>query len=287
MNQFFIIANPEKEESLAAAGQVAAYIGERGGKSVLSYREAAEGGAYLYTDPTQVPRDTECIIVVGGDGTLLQAAGDLYGLHIPFIGVNYGTLGYLAEIDRAHVDTMADRLMADRYTTEERMMLCGRVIRGGKVIAENVALNDIVVTKSGLPKVLEFPIRVNGSVLTTYLADGILLSTPTGSTAYNMSAGGPIVEPQAELILLTPICPHTLNNRSIIFSKEDEITLTMPEKERRGEEVRRYLSFDGTRDVELIGGDQLIITKASATIRLAKIRTRSFLDVLQRKMNQR
>ncbi|MBE5921830.1 MAG: NAD(+)/NADH kinase [Lachnospiraceae bacterium] len=287
MNNFFVIANPEKEESVLAAQHIADYIAGKGGNSTVSHKEKSSASYYQYTDPQLVPADTECIIVIGGDGTLLQAARDLRCLGIPFIGVNYGTLGFLAEIDKEHVEEMLDRLICDQYILEKRMMLKGQVIRGGKVIAEDVALNDILVTKSGLPKVLEFPISVNGNDLVTYMADGIIISTPTGSTAYSMSAGGPIVEPGAELLLMTPICPHTMNNRSIIFSKDDEILFDMPEKERRGEEVCRYLSFDGNHEIMLIGGDRVRITRAESTIQLAKLSTLSFLQILQRKMKER
>ena len=170
-------------------------------------------------------------------------------LDIPLIGVNLGTLGYLAEVESSHLEVALKQLTEDDFTCEKRMMLWGKFLPDGAEEGtseiKNYALNDIAITRKGSLQVLCFHIYVNEQYLCTYHADGVLLSTPTGSTGYNLSAGGPIVEPSAEFILLTPICPHTLNSRSIILSSEDVVEIVIP-KGREGHVQCLEVNFDGS-----------------------------------------
>ena len=177
-----------------------------------------------------------------------------------------------------------DQLLQDDFTREERMMLVGRVEKQG-VSEENYALNDIVISRCGTLQILTFQIYVNGQFLNSYSADGIIVATPTGSTGYNMSAGGPIVEPCARLLLLTPICPHTLNTRSIILAPEDEIRIEIPQG-RDGQMQTVEANFDGSHKITLQTGDHIVIRKAVKTTGILKLNTESFLAVLHKKMSE-
>ncbi len=232
-----------------------------------------------------LPDDVDCIIVLGGDGTMLQAARDVKKSNIPLIGVNLGTLGYLTEIDLETVEESLDRLIEGNFVAESRMMLNGKATAQDGSVKEGWALNDIVISRSGSLQILKFNIYVNGQFLNYYNADGVIVTTPTGSTGYNLSAGGPIVEPRAKLIMLTPICPHTLNKRSIIFSPEDIIEIEILEgKDGQTQEVEA--NFDGSHSVTLCTGDRIRIAKSEKTIEIIKLNQVSFLQILHKKMRE-
>lgn len=277
MKNFFLITNRAKDPDGVYTAKITEYLKVRGAEvSCVVFDRMAEH--------THVPKEAECVVVLGGDGTLLKAARDMIEYEIPLIGVNLGTLGYLAEVEIGNVEMALDMLLTDKYTKEYRMMLDGRVCHKEKSEVSNFALNDIVISRCGPLQILQFDIYVNGRFLNGYSADGIIVATPTGSTGYNMSAGGPIAEPGANLILLTPICPHTLNTRSIILSPEDEVTIVIPNgKENAVQTVEA--SFDGTHKVTLTTGDRVVIKKASKTTGILKLNTESFLEILHKKMN--
>mgnify|MGYP002580318737 CR=1 FL=1 len=174
MERFYLITNRAKDPDLTVTDQIRQYLEERG-KTCLLCDNSEKGEKYHYTDPAQVPSDIDGILVLGGDGTLLQAAGDVVDLQIPLLGINLGTLGYLAEIDRDTLYPALDHLMADEYTIEHRMMLCGSIYRDGKLIAEDAALNDITITREGNLRVVRFDNYVNGEFLNSYSADGIII----------------------------------------------------------------------------------------------------------------
>lgn len=161
-----------------------------------------EGTKYCYTNAEVMPDDVDCIIVLGGDGTLIQAARDLNERNIPLLGVNIGTLGYLTDTDMNNVYDTLNNLIDDKYEVDTRMMLDGKIYRDDKVIYEDVALNDVVLSRRGILRVIDFDIYVNGEYLNSFAADGVIVSTATGSTAYSLSAGGPIVQPNARLIMI-------------------------------------------------------------------------------------
>ena len=215
---------------------------------------------------------------------MLQAARDVVDKEIPLFGINLGTLGYLAEIDQHSIYPALDRLMSDRFTIERRMMLAGRVMRAGKELASNIALNDIVISREGALRVVRFNNYVNDTYLNTYKADGIIVSTPTGSTGYSLSAGGPIISPGASLILMTPLAPHTLNTRSIVFPAEDVISVEIGEGRDGGIE-QGVASFDGAARVPMITGDRILISKSKKDTRIIKINNISFLETLREKMS--
>jgi len=216
MEKFTIITNSVKDKNRSVANKIADYLlSHKKECMVLEAEERRENQPYYYTDVSQIPDDMECVIVLGGDGTLLQAARDVVDREIPLFGINLGTLGYLAEIEQHNIYPALDRLMSDRFTIERRMMLSGVILRNGQEIARDMALNDIVISREGPLRVVRFHNYVNDTFLNTYKADGIIISTPTGSTGYSLSAGGPIISPNASMLLMTPLAPHALNTRSI------------------------------------------------------------------------
>lgn len=267
MNKFYIITNKSKDESLGMTHRIKNYIEASGGTCIAE----ADGG--------QISKDVDCILVLGGDGTLMRAAREWHSWDIPFLGINMGTLGYLTEAEVANVEESLDVLMNGQTYVEERMMLHG-VLNDD---LEDIALNDIVVTRFGAPHLIQLNIYVNGEFLNTYHADGVIVSTPTGSTAYNLSAGGPIVEPNASMIVVTPICSHALNTRSIVLSAEDEIAIEVGGG-RQERNDRIGISFDGENNVEMHMGDRLVIRKADAKPKLLKLSKVSFLEILRSKM---
>lgn len=298
MDKFYVIANSMKDPQGTIAGRIRAYL-ERHGKCCIVQEEQEKctldvRGYHLpdmknhacppkYTNAKLIPDDTECILVIGGDGTLLQAARDLIEKNIPLLGVNRGTLGYLAEVDSDNVEQALDRLMADDLIVEDRMMLEGSAYTQEKKLLSDFALNDIVIARSGRQRIIDFHIYVNGEFLRSYSADGMILSTPTGSTGYSLSAGGPIVSPEASLILLTPIAPHTLNTRSIVLPADAEVVIELFCGHGASWEEAEA-TFDGDTCVKLGVGDSIRVTRSSRMTKMVKMNQISFLEVLRRKM---
>lgn len=284
MRHFFVITNTYKDSKYVMAKRIQSYIEQQGGTCIIYVNNDKDvKPGYRYTNPRAVPADTECIIVLGGDGTMIQAARDLAEYDIPLIGVNFGKLGFLTEMDQENVIEKLTQLLEDQYEIERRMMLQGKIIRRGACIDTNIALNDIVVNRSGLLRVIDFRVFVNDKLLNRYTADGIIVGTPTGSTAYNLSAGGPIVEPNASLIVLTPICPHTMNTRSIILSANDVVTIEIGENRSAAPE-ERIVAFDGCETLRLQAGDRIEIRKYEKMTSILKLSNVGFLEVLQQKM---
>ena len=223
-------------------------------------------------------------MVLGGDGTLVRAARDLAQLDIPMIGVNLGTLGYLCELERNTVFSAIDKLFEDEYDVEPRMLLEGCEVHGNQLDRVTYALNDIVIHRTGMSQLISLVVAVNGEYLATYGADGIILSTPTGSTGYNMSAGGPIVDPKADLILITPINSHDITSKSIVVGADANITVELstrrPEKDETAD-----VSFDGDRIVHMKVGDKILVRKAAKSTEILKLNRVSFLQILRRKMS--
>lgn len=279
MKIFYIIANTDKDENLKFSREIADYLNEKGASCLI--RESEEEQSKTHREFAAGAVDA--ILVLGGDGTLLRAARELAGRKIPFLGINMGRLGYLAEIERQNVRMALDRLLADDYTVEERMMLAGSVCVGGEAAGQDTALNDVAINRSGELRVVDYDVYVNGLYLTSFTADGVIVSTPTGSTGYSLSAGGPIVSPTASLLLLTPICPHTLNSRSIIFSGEDHIRIQIGEGRMKKGGV--CATFDGAASFHLRTGDYVEIGRAAEVTRILKINQVSFLETLRNKLS--
>lgn len=284
MNKFYVIANSQKDMDFAMADKISEYIITKGGTCVCQKRDIGkEGIKYNSADASLIPEGTECVIVLGGDGTLIQAARDLSSINVPVFGINIGTLGYLTEIDMEQAFPAIDRIMADEYNIDTRMILRGRVYRGDDKLYSDIALNDIVINRMGSLKIINFDIFVNGEYLITYPADGLIVSTPTGSTAYNLSAGGPIVRPQTDCIVMTPVCPHVLNKSSVIFGGEDVLEVRMTPSRSGVEE--RVVTFDGTDYINLVSGDRIVISRSDTRASLIRIGKHNFLQILRNKLS--
>ena len=281
MEHFYIIVNEGKEEAVEFRNTIVAYLESRGATCATSKGEFHKG--YRFTNLADVPKETECVITLGGDGTLIRAARDLAGSGLPIIGINFGGLGYLTQIGReGDPKELLDALLDDRYVIEERMMLKGSVVRDGNVIAEDIALNDIVLAREGEFRVLKFELYVDGQFLTKYGADGMVVATPTGSTAYNLSAGGPIAQPDGELLILTPVCPHAMTSRTMVLGPDRKVRIRIPENSFGS----RIVSFDGDTQVSLEPGDYYEIEKSEMVTKVIKLDHRSFLDILKKKMSE-
>ncbi len=226
----------------------------------------------------RIPKDTECIITIGGDGTMLRAARAGFGGSVLFIGINRGHMGYLTEVsDISDYDEFADRLVNNDFKIQERMMLSARVDRDGKTVYRDFALNDVLLCKSDTVRMMEYEIYVNDVLLNSYKADGFLVSSPTGSTGYSMSAGGPIADPGAKLLILTPVCPHSINTRSMVLSADEKIKI-IPHNE------KQLVSCDGADAAPVESGDVITVTKSRTTMKFIKFKETSFLDTLRERM---
>ena len=285
MKHFFIVANEQKDVNLNITLQMQKYIIDKGGTCQYGLNRRMNLEGYQNLRAEEIPEDTECVLCVGGDGTLIRVAGSLVETGLPLLGVNLGHIGYLCELDSNTVFSAIDQLMQDNYTIEERMMLDGFCIKNGRTYESRLALNDIVIHRTGAMQVVNLMISVNGEYLNTYRADGVIIATPTGSTAYSMSAGGPIVDPKAELMLITPISPHGLNSKSIVLDAEDEIVVEIGSRRMERDEETE-VSFDGDESLKLSVGDKIIIRKAKARIKILKLSRRSFLEILRKKMQE-
>lgn len=280
MNRFCIITNRHKDKELQTMKKIQTFLEANGKQCSVQFADSNREGRY--TDAAEISDDTDCILVLGGDGTLLQAARDIIDKDIPLLGVNLGSLGYLAEIEQGGLDAVLPKLLEGQFEIEPRMMIEGSVLREGKTVEEGYALNDIIVTRSASFQIIHYHIFVNGQFLNSYYADGIIISTPTGSTGYNLSAGGPIVEPGAKLILLTPICPHTLVSRSIVLSAEDCIEVEIAAG-KDGSRQQVEVNFDGSRRVVLYTGDRIAVKRSEKETKIMKISSVSFLETLHKK----
>ena len=293
MKYFYIVTNRFKDPDGVNTRKIAHFLRSKGAECVCQIeQEKAFNKTGSYSDVRLVPDNTECVIVLGGDGTLIQASRELSEKDIPFIGVNIGTLGYLTDTDMSSFEETLESLLKDDYEIDRRMMLDGCIYRGEECIFSDMALNDVVINRNGALRIIDFDIYVNGEYLNTYSADGVIVSTATGSTAYSLSAGGPIIQPTARLIMVTPICPHSLNQRSIIFAADDEIMIEMKDNKSSSgrmtgslkNDSARVATFDGESFCEVVTGDRIVITQSKRISRFVKTSRISFLERIRNKM---
>ena len=275
MNSFLIIANETKD------------IGFKWSKYILDKVNSCGGTATLQEGMDSLPAgdisvEFDAIIVMGGDGTMLRVAHLLNGQEIPVIGVNLGTVGFLTEVVVAEIDAMLDRLFNNDFVIEDRMMLSGNV-NNSDGSTKLDALNDIVLSRENSLRMNAVRIYVNNKEFDTMEGDGILISTPTGSTGYNLSAGGPIVQPDARLMVMTPISPYSLSRRSVIFGADDIITLELLEKRKDTENVG-LVSFDGAENLTMQVGDKVEITVSDKIFKLIKLDEASVYEILRKKI---
>jgi len=235
-----------------------------------------------FTDIEQGLKDCDAFLCLGGDGTILHASRLVSERGIPILGINIGTLGFMAELDGSDMSLLR-QLTTPAFCIEDRMMLEVHVRSGGKTIYSDHALNDAVVTKGAVARVLQMNVRCNGSEVLNCCGDGMILATPTGSTAYSLSAGGPIVEPTAENILITPICAHGKNFSSFVTSSSSQISVSVEKSGRRN----AFLSVDGGRAFRLDTADNVLVTRSTRVTRLIRLKERSFYQTISKKFFNR
>ena len=284
MKKFALLTNYSKDKRLVYTRMIKTYITENGGSYWIPryISEPDKDGDQRY-DFSDMPEDIECVLVLGGDGTLLQAARELLQRHIPLLGINLGTLGFLTSAEKSELPKCLDSVLDDSCSIDERMMLEGVAYHGSEKIQMNIALNDVIIARAGFSRLVELKIYVNGELLSIYNADGIIVSAPTGSTGYSLSAGGPIIFPQTDVIVITPICPHSLQARSLVVSGEDRIMIEIGRR-RKTQKEEAMVTFDGRSAQELETGDRIEIYKAQETTQLIRLKGRSFYQVLQNKI---
>jgi NAD+ kinase len=227
----------------------------------------------------KIPSLVELIIVLGGDGTFLSVARLVGGKDVPILGVNLGSLGFLTEITLDEMYLSLEQIHKNEFTTTQRLLLKAYISRDEERIAEYLTLNDVVITKSALARIIDLQAYINDQYVTTYKADGLIIGTPTGSTAYNLSAGGPIVHPDMHALIMTPICPHTLTNRPIVIPDTSVISITLQSE---NEDV--FLTLDGQVGFALRYRDIVLVKKADHMISVIRSPQKNYFEVLRTKL---
>lgn len=284
MRRIGIIPNMIKDQGLFMTKKVVGWFEDNNFEIIVTPEIAQElKRADLAILEKELFKTSDCIVVLGGDGTLLGVAQKAAVEEVPIIGVNLGRLGFLTDIEKETALASFEKLVSKDYYIENRMMLKIKIISEGNQDQTFIALNDISVTRDSYSRMLDYSIHINGQYADVYPADGVIVATPTGSTAYSLSAGGPIVDPQANIMLITPICPHTIYSRSIIVSERDIIDIVIPELQ--GGSVG--VSVDGKKVYNIKEKDVIRVSKSIFTSKLLKISDHSFYDILRNKIVER
>ena len=239
-----------------------------------------EAGSACAVPMGSIPEGADMVVVLGGDGTILAAARLLENADLPILGINLGSMGFLTEVSLEDIETALERVMAGDYFIEERMRLKVSLIRKGDLAAEFMVLNDVVINKGALARIIDVETEVDGKKVTTFKADGLIISTPTGSTAYSLAAGGPIVEPNLDIIIISPICPHTLTNRPLVVSGNSRVDIVLA-----SDSGKVYLTLDGQEGLNLEVGDRVSALACERKVKLIRTGQRSFFDVLRTKLH--
>lgn len=240
----------------------------------------------IFCDSVQIEKyadDLDFVICIGGDGTFLNVARRVYLHHVPILGINHGSLGFLTNIERSETENAIDKILTGQYSIETRMMLDGSVFRNGQLIYEDTALNDIVIKNDINSKIVHIKAYFDNLLIDNYPGDGLIVCTPTGSTAYSLSCGGPIVEPNTGQITITPICPHILFARSFVTSGERTIRAVIDETE----DFECVIKFDDKETLRLRGQDEIIYKKSASSVKIISINRINFFDVLRNKLYNR
>jgi NAD+ kinase len=279
-----ILARSDLKEARSVLHDLAAWLRERKVPVVLDEGTAALGGEAVralcrVSSGREVAKAADALVVLGGDGTLL-AASRLLDRTVPLLGVNFGSLGFLTEIGLSELYPSLKAVLDGTYEHEERRLLHARARRKGKDDVTADVLNDVVITKAGPSRIIELEVRIDGSFVSAFRADGLIVSSPTGSTAYNLAAGGPILHPTLAATVLTPICPHMLTNRPLVVA--DTAAIEVKLSDGRGVEV--YTAFDGQLSFPLADGDTVTVTSSPRRLRLVKVPGRDYYEVLRRKL---
>lgn len=275
-----IISKPNKEQICVVVPALLAWLEQRGIKTVCDTETAAQCAPGLASlSREELPKNVDLLIVLGGDGTLLAAARLLGDRNVPILPVNLGALGFLTSVTLSELYPLLELVIAGKHRISQRMMLEAEVLRDGKTISHHQALNDAVVTKTDLARIIDLDVFVDGDLVGHFRADGLIVATPTGSTAYSLSAGGPIIYPVLQSFVITPICPHMLTNRSLVLSDSAQVEIQFVS----GDEPAR-LTVDGQEGFELFINDRVVIRKAKNKVYLVRPPQKTYFEVLRNKL---
>lgn len=273
-----IIAKPKLKTVAPVIGRLQEWFASRGVGCTLE-RETAAIVNERGVPKSEVPGACDLIVVLGGDGTLLSVARFLDSRRVPILAVNFGSLGFLTEITLDEMFPTLELILQGKATVQRRMMIDVAVVRGGQQFAAYRALNDVVLTKAVLARIIDIDVRIDGYFVATYKADGLIVGTPTGSTAYTLSAGGPILYPTLGAMLVTPIASHTLTFRSLVVPDSASIELSL-----KATQESVFLTVDGQTGLDLQGDDRIQVRKSASTVELIESPGNSFFDILRRKL---
>ena len=274
-----IIIKRNNTKALEVGIKLVSWLHERGIETVFSHELAQGIPDSQATEKTEIPRHADVIVVLGGDGTLLSVARLVNNHEVPILGVNLGSLGFLTAISLNELYTVMADILENRFNVSKRMMLSARVYRRQEIITTYSVLNDLVINKGALARIIEMETTIDQGYLTTFKADGLIISTPTGSTGYSLSAGGPIVYPTLDSIIVSPICPHMLTNRPLLVPPAARIETVLTSE---GGDVS--LTLDGQIGFSLQQYDRISVTKADYSIKLITSPTKTYFEVLRTKL---
>jgi len=277
MTKIAIISNSDKDPGLEFSHELVKSINKKGAIGYI----ACDISTCENDDRAGADFESDLFICTGGDGTFLRAARMLYKHRKPIMGINLGTLGFLSEVDRNEIDMKLDDIISGNYTVQERFMLKVVLKKSDGGIFDDIALNDVVISRSPLSRIMQLKTLVNGTVVDNFRGDGVIISTPTGSTGYSLSAGGPIVEPDVDLFIVTPICPHTLIARSFIATAERTLGVEINDTYMH----TAIMTIDGQTHVEVAGGDFVSICGNTEKVMMLKVSDKSFFDLLRNKIH--
>jgi len=276
-----LIVNVHKEGARAACGDLLPFL-MRKGISVIADRETSDllRNTKIAREEREMRSESDLVLAIGGDGTVLKAARMLSGAPTPLLGVNLGGMGFLTATTHAEAKKFLDRALRGEYHAEERLLLAVRLVRGGKEISRRIVLNDVVIARGALSRLVGLETFIDDEYLVTFLADGLIVATPTGSTAYSLSAGGPLVSPDTDAIIITPICPHMLTNRPLIVPSRRMVRVAVSA---RGHD--NTLTFDGQRGESLRDGDEVVISGYGEKLTLVVSPEKSYFHLLREKLH--
>jgi NAD+ kinase len=281
-----VVAKSRLQAATPSLVDVERWLAEHGVEAVFETATAALMPATTrrrVADKQALVGEVGMVLVLGGDGTLLSMADCIgrAGVNVPILGVNFGSLGFLTEVTLPELYPALEAALAGHAHIEERLTLHAAITRAGSEPTTDIAVNDVVINKGARSRLIDLSISIEVGLVTTVRADGLIIATPTGSTAYNLAAGGPIVQPNVDALVLTPIAPHTLTNRPIVIPASSTIRVKPMMDER--DEV--FVTFDGQAGCELHAGDEITVCRASQPMRLVRPATRSYFEVLREKLN--
>lgn len=280
MTHIGLMPNPTKDPQFALSRKISDYLISLGATVYTeeAYRGLAPDNVTVLS-AEELMNICECLIAIGGDGTLLRIAQPAALLNKPILGINYGKIGYMAELEY-HEYKQLDHLLINDFKIEERAMLQVSVLRNNETLFESMALNDAVISSSAITRLIDMEVTANGQDIATYSADGLIVSTPTGSTGYSLSAGGPVLEPTGDALILTPVCPHTLGTRPIVFASDSTIDIKLIQLINKD----AHLTVDGYQRLPLRNGDIVKTSRATQVTKLIKIKDLNFYHILNHKL---